>query len=173
MGKVHNKELSNYLKEFNKVLKAIDNAKNSYYHNTQHCVASFIKNFDKVLSYNTTPLKDLLKVMRATDRQSVVDYIKQATNVVRLSIDKDNNIVFSVAKDETYTVNESFIDSHNWYEKELEKDKKAIVFDDNKLKATLQAIIKKLDKESTETFNNAITNVSAKKAMLQAVVNKL
>lgn len=173
MSKVHNKELNNYLKEFNKVLKAIDNAKNSYYHNTQHCVASFIKNFDKVLSYNTTPLKDLLKVMRANDRQSVVDYIKQATNVTRLSIDKDNNIVFSVAKDEVYTVNDSFIDSFNWYDKELEKDKKAIVFDDNKLKATLQAIIKKLDKESTDLFKNSVTDITTKKAMLQAVVNKL
>lgn len=173
MSKVHNKELTNYLKEFNKVLKAIDNAKNSYYTNTQHCVASFIKNFDKVLSYNTTPLKDLLKVIRATDRQYIVDYIKQATNVTRLSIDKDNNIIFSVVKDEVYTVNESFIDSNNWYDKELQKDKKEIVFDDNKLKATLQAIIKKLDKESTDLFKNSVTDVTTKKAMLQAVVNKL
>lgn len=173
MGKVHNKELNAYLKEFNRVLKAIDNAKNSYYTNSQHCLASFIKNFDKVLSYNTTPLKELLKVIRATDRQYFVDYIKQATNVTRLSIDKDNNIVFSVAKDSVYTVNDSFIESNNWYDKELVKDKKEIVFDDNKLKATLQAIIKKLDKESTDLFKNNVTDITTKKALLQSVVNKL
>ena len=47
---------------------------------------------------------------------------------------------------------------NNWYDKELEKDKKAIVFDDNKLKTTLQAIIKKLEDDGIILKYAAIVN---------------
>ena len=149
----------------NKYLKSAKTGLKTYRENIQTAYEIFVANYNTKLTYNSTPLLNLLKSLNANDKKMMLDYIKLTTNIKTCKVVKDKmTLVFDNVKDDKkpLTYNDKIIDSVKWYDKAKKEESKPLTLDEESLLKRLTGLLtlarKSLsDEQIKKTFNTAIT----------------
>lgn len=150
----------------NKYLKSAKTGLKTYRENIQTAYEIFVANYNDKLTYNSTPLLNLLKSLNANDKKMMLDYIKLTTNIKTCKVVKDKiTLVFNNVTDDKKPLqyNDKIIDSVKWYDKAKKEESKPLTLDEESLLKRLTGLLtlaKKsslTDEQIKKAFNTALT----------------
>lgn len=150
----------------NKYLKSAKTGLKTYRENIQTAYEIFVANYNDKLTYNSTPLLNLLKSLNANDKKMMLDYIKLTTNIKACKVVKDKiTLVFDNVVDDKkpLTYNDKIIDSVKWFDKAKKEESKPLTLDEESLLKRLTGLLtlaKKsslTDEQIKKAFNTALT----------------
>lgn len=137
-------------------------SKQAYYENLQVAYEIFIAHYNKELNHNSQPLFMILKAC-GKDITLMKDYIIKSTNITKLSISDKGGLKLTFNGE--FTFNDSFIDSHKWYDSLVKADKKAVkLLDNDSFIRLVKGLIKRVEK------SDKMTHKEVKTAMLNKLL---
>lgn len=152
----------------NKYLKSAKTGLKTYRENIQTAYEIFVANYNDKLTYNSTPLLNLLKSLNANDKKMMLDYIKLTTNIKTCKVIKDKiTLVFNDVTDDKKPLkyNDKIIDSVKWYDKAKKEESKPLTLDE-------ESLIKRLTGLLTLAKKSSLTDEQIKKAFNTALTAK-
>lgn len=152
-------------KQINNLLKQATANLQGYREKTQLAFEIFVAHYETDLNKNSKPLYNLVKALANKDKNTFIDYLKQATNITGLKFTKEGlQLTFN---GESLTYDNNFIDSRKWYDKDKKEELKDFVYNDDSFIKSIKAIVSKLKKEGC-TVNNNLEKATA----LEKLINK-
>lgn len=151
-------------KQINNLLKNAKANLQGYREKTQLVFELFVAHYNTDLNKNSKPLYNLVKTLASKDKNTFIDYLKQATNITGLKFTKEGlQLAFN---GDTLTYDNAFIDDTKWYDKDKKEESKDFVYtDDNFIKA-IKGLINKLKKEGC-TVNNNLQKATALEKLIK------
>lgn len=126
--------------------KYVNNAikgKQAYYDNLQTAFEIFVSHYNTDLNHNSQPLFNILKAC-GKDITTMKQYIYDSTNITKLALSDKGGLKLTFEGE--FTFNDSFIDSHKWYDSLVKADKKAVkMLDDDSFIKIVKGLLKRLD----------------------------
>lgn len=153
-------------KQINNLLKNAKLNLNGYREKIQLAFEIFVAHYESDLNKNSKPLYNLVKTLASKDKNTFIDYLKQATNITGLKFTKEGVELAFKDSATALTYDNDFIDSKKWYDKDKADEAKDFVYtDDNFLKA-IKSLINKLKKEGC-TVNNNLEKATALEKLIK------
>lgn len=139
------------LKELNQILIESLSSKESYKAGFQKYLLKFCNSYNTSLNKNSKPLFDLFKKLDNIEKTKINMWIKQNTSIEGVTVTKEGcKLTFKTGYDSLEVFNESL----NWYDIKVEV--KPFVPSDEKLKKSLENLIKKYDIEKIKAVLNTL-----------------
>lgn len=153
-------------KQINNLIKNATANLQGYREKTQLAFELFVAHYESDLNKNSKPLYNLVKALANKDKNTFIDYLKQATNITGLKFTKDGVELAFKDSATALTYDNDFIDSKKWFDKDKKEESKDFVYtDDNFLKA-IKSLINKLKKEGC-TVNNNLEKATALEKLIK------
>lgn len=151
----------NIEKQIYNQLRLAKNNLQGYREKTQLAFELFISHYNKELNYNSKPLLMIVKTLAQKDKKPFIDYVKQVTNIDKLTINKDGCKLVFTNNATQLTFNDSLIDSFKWYTIDKNKEKQPFIYNDESFIKTIKALIKKLEKSQVKNSKNKINTLQS------------
>ena len=147
--------------------KYVNNAikgKQAYYDNLQTAYEIFVAHYNSDLNHNSSPLLTILKAC-GKDINTMKQYIYDSTNISKMSISDKGGLKLQISGE--FTFNDSFIDSHKWFDSLVKADKKGLkMLDDDSFVKIVKGLLKRLD--NSDKVTNKDKKVKALNSLLTA-----
>ena len=105
-------------KQINNLLKNAKLNLQGYREKTQLAFELFVAHYETDLNKNSKPLYNLVKTLASKDKNTFIDYLKQATNIAGLKFTKDGVELAFKDSSTALTYDNDFIDSKKWFDKD-------------------------------------------------------
>lgn len=156
--------MTNTLQLINKYVNNAIKGKRAYYDNLQTAYEIFVAHYNSDLNHNSTPLLTILKAC-GKDINTMKQYIYDSTNITKMSISDKGGLKLQISGE--FTFNDSFIDSHKWFDELKKADKKAVkMLDDDSFVKIVKGLLKRLD--NSDKVSNKDKKVKALNSLLTA-----
>ena len=147
--------------------KYVNNAikgKQAYYENLQTAYEIFVAHYNNDLSHNSQPLFNILKAS-GKDILTFKKYIYASTNITKLALSDKGGLKLTFEGEFTY--DNTFIDSHKWYDELKKADKKGLkTLDDDGFTRIIKGLLKRLD--NSDKITNKDKKVKTLNSLLTA-----
>ena len=139
------------LKELSNILIESLSSKESYKTGFQKYLLKFCNAYDTNLNKNSKPLFDLFKKLDNIEKTKINIWIKENTSIEGITVTKEGcKLTFKTGYDSLKVFNESL----NWYDMKVEV--KPFIPSDEKLKKSLENLIKKYNIEKIKAVLNTL-----------------
>lgn len=156
--------MTNTEKLINSYVNKAIKGKQAYYDNLQTAYEIFVAHYNTDLNHNSSPLFNILKAC-GKDINTMKQYIYDSTNITKLALSEKGGLKLTFSGE--FTFNDSFIDSHKWYDELKKADKKGLkMLDDDSFIKIVKGLLKRLD--NSDKVTNKDKKVKALNSLLTA-----
>lgn len=135
----------------NKLLIEALTVKDAYKSKYQEYLNTFIKNYDDALNHNSKPLYDFFKKLDNIEKVKINLWLVKNTSLDGATVTKEGLKLRFKEGENTFRI---FNESLNWYDMKVEI--KPVTYDDEKLKKSLNNLLKHYDKQAIKDLLNTL-----------------